>query len=225
MILVGTAKCMVSNGKVEVTFEPVSRKMQVQVGTTILQAVKEAGISLTAECGGKGICGKCKVIVRKPEDLSELTEPEKRHLLTSEISQGYRLACQARVLRNTTITLPSESYLGVRRIQAMGLERFLLPQPAITKVHIKMSKPTLTDVRPDYERLVDMLPVDKRLVEIDYEVFRGLPTTLRGSDFDVTVAIWSGRKIISVEAGDSSKNMFGLAVDIGTSKIVCHLVD
>jgi len=216
---------MALNKNVEITFEPVSRKIQVQAGTTVLQAANEAGINITAECGGKGICGKCKVIVRKPEDLSELTESEKRLLSTSEISQGYRLACQAKVLGNTTITLPPESYLGARRIQAKGLERFLQPQPAVTKVHIKMPEPTLTDVRSDYERLVDALPLDGRQLEADYEVLKELPTIIRQSNFDVTVAIWSGRKIISVEAGDSSKNMFGLAMDIGTSKIVCHLVD
>ncbi|MEM2518191.1 MAG: ASKHA domain-containing protein, partial [Candidatus Bathyarchaeia archaeon] len=176
-------------------------------------------------CGGKGICGKCKVIAGKLGDLSELTESEKKHLSTSEISQGYRLACQAKVLRRATITLPPESYLVARRIQTMGLERFLIPQPAVTKVHIKIPKPTLTDIRPDYERLLDMLPIDKQLVEIDYEVLRELPTTLRNSNFDITVAIWNGRRIISVEAGSSAKDLFGLAVDIGTSKIVCHLVD
>jgi len=216
---------MALNKNVEITFEPMSRKIQVQAGTTVLQAANEAGISITAECGGKGICGKCKVIVRKPEDLSELTESEKRLLSTSEISQGYRLACQAKVLGNTTITLPPESYLGARRIQATGLERSLKTQPAVTKIHIKMPEPTLTDVRPDYERLVDALPLADKQLEVDYEVLKELPTIIRQSNFDVTVAIWGGRKIISVEAGDSSKNMFGLAVDIGTSKIVCHLVD
>jgi len=216
---------MALNKNVEITFEPVSRKIQVQAGTTVLQAANEAGINITAECGGKGICGKCKVIVRKPEDLSGLTESEKRLLSTSEITQGYRLACQAKVLGNTTITLPPESYLGARRIQATGLERFLKLQPAVTKVHVKMPEPTLTDVRPDYERLVDALSLADQQLEIDYEELKELPIIVRQSNFDVTVAIWSGRKIISVEAGDSSRNMFGLAVDIGTSKIVCHLVD
>ncbi|MEM0057899.1 MAG: ASKHA domain-containing protein [Candidatus Bathyarchaeia archaeon] len=225
MILVWTDKGMASNENVEVTFEPISKRVLVNAGTTVLQAANEAGISLTTECGGKGTCGKCRVIVGKPECLSELTDSERRHLSTFEVSQGYRLACQAKVLRSTTIMLPAESHLGTRRFQATGLERVLTPKPAVKKVHVKMSKPTLSDIRPDYERLVDALPPIYQQAEVAHEVLKEIPTIIRQSNFDVTATIWSGRRIISVESGDTSEKVFGLAVDIGTSKIVCHLVD
>lgn len=218
---------MTSDKTVRVLFEPISKRIEVQVGTTIFKAAIDAGISIPTECGGMGLCGKCRVIIKKPESLSELTEPEKRHLSTFEISQGYRLACQAKVLRDITVTLPVESQVGTRRIQATGIERFLLPKPAVRKIYITIPKPTLSDMRSDHERLVDALPrIDKsNRIEIDYNILKEMPTVLRQSNFNVTVAIWNMRKTISIEPEDTSNKMFGLAVDVGTSKIVCHLVD
>lgn len=218
---------MVSNENVKILFEPEARKVQVSIGTTVFQAAKDAGISLRSECGGKGLCGKCRIIVKKPEDLSELTEPEKRHLSNFEVDQGYRLACQAKVLKDTVIMLPFESDLRFRRIQVAGIERFLEPKPVVRKFYVTMPKPTLSDIKPDCERLIEALLQKGKFdhLDIDYDVLKDLPTTLRHSKFKATVTIWDERKIISVEPGDTSNELFGLAVDIGTSKIVCYLVD
>lgn len=218
---------MASNENLKVIFEPFSKKIEVRVGTTIFLAARDAGICIRSECGGVGLCGKCRVIAKRSEDLGELTEFEKKHLSTSEIRQGYRLACQAKVLRDTTVMLPIDSRLKTRRVQAVGVESFLPPKPAVRKFHIIIPKPMLSDIRPDYERLIDSLPHIKKIehIELDYELLKELPTTLRQSNFNVTAAIWNMRKIISIEPGDTSNEMFGLAVDLGTSKIVCYLVD
>jgi len=218
---------MALNENVKILFEPEARKVQVPKGTTVFQTVKDAGISLRSECGGKGLCGKCRIIIKKPEDLSELTEPEKKHLSKSEIEHGYRLACQTKVLKDTVIIIPPESSLEFRKIQTAGIERFLEPKPTVKKIYAVLPKPTLHDIRPDYERLIDVLSQISKFdnVEIDYDVLKRLPSVLRHSNFKTTVTIWGGRKIISVEIGDTSKEFFGLAIDIGTSKIVGYLVD
>ncbi|MEM3577908.1 MAG: ASKHA domain-containing protein [Candidatus Bathyarchaeia archaeon] len=218
---------MALNKNVKVMFEPISKKIEVQAGNTIFTAARDAGIRIRSECGGAGLCGKCRVVVKEPADLSELTESEKKHLSASEIRQGYRLACQARVLRDTTVMLPVESHLKTRRIQVVGIEKPLPPKPAVRKIHVIMPEPTLSDIRPDYERVVDSLPriYKSNSIEIDYKILRELPTTLRQSNFNVTATIWNMCKMISIEPGDTSNEMLGLAVDIGTSKIVCYLVD
>ncbi|MGQ9744185.1 MAG: ASKHA domain-containing protein [Candidatus Bathycorpusculaceae bacterium] len=218
---------MVLNENVKVLFEPEARKIQTLMGITVFQAAKEAGISLRSECGGKGQCGKCRVIAREPQNLSDLTEQEKRHLSKSEIEHGYRLACQAKVLKDTVIVIPPETGLELRKMQVAGIEKFLEPKPTVRKIFVTMLKPKLSDIRPDYERLVDTLLKVGQFshLEIDYEVLKGLPNILRNSNFEVTVTIWDGYKIIAVEPGDTSNELFGFAVDIGTSKIVGYLVD
>jgi len=34
-------------------------------GQSLLDSLKQAGIYLTSSCGGKGTCGKCRIIIRK----------------------------------------------------------------------------------------------------------------------------------------------------------------
>ncbi|MEM3759712.1 MAG: ASKHA domain-containing protein [Candidatus Bathyarchaeia archaeon] len=218
---------MALHENVKILFEPEARKVQVPKGTTIFQAVKYAGISLRSECGGKGLCGKCRIIIKKPEDLSELTELEKKHLSKSEIEHGYRLACQTKVLKDAVIIIPPESSLEFRKIQTVGIERFLEPKSTVKKIYVALPKPTLQDIRPDYERLIGGLSQISKFdhVEIDYDVLKRLPSVLHHSNFKTTVTIWGGRKIISVEPGDTTKDFFGLAIDVGTSKIVGYLVD
>ncbi len=66
-------------------------------GLTILDHIKETGIEINLECGGKGICGRCAVRVEKgKENLGKLTEAEKKFFLPP----GERLACQARIIKD-----------------------------------------------------------------------------------------------------------------------------
>jgi len=218
---------MRSEKRCVVVFEPDGRKVSVPIGGTILQVAKEAGINIRSECGGKGLCGKCKVVIKDFKALSKLTEVEKEFLSESEIGFGYRLACQAKILRDVTVIVPPEGRLGFRRIQVTGIERSVKLNPAVKKLHVILPEPTLSDIRPDYERLLDTLSNVTKAdnLEIDYETLKKLPDILRDASFDVTVTIWNNQRIISVEPRDTSNELLGFAVDIGTSKIVGYLVD
>jgi uncharacterized 2Fe-2S/4Fe-4S cluster protein (DUF4445 family) len=210
-----------------VTFEPDGKKVMVKAGTNILQAAKEAGVGIRSECGGKGMCGKCKVIIKSADAVSEMSSVEEKLLSKHEIREGYRLSCQTRILKNVVVMVPPESLVETRKIELYGIEREVEISPLVRKVHVKLEKPTLSDVKPDLERLLEA--VEERLgirgaLEFDFDILKGLPEILRSSNWDVTVVLWSNR-LISVEPGDTTNEMFGVAVDIGTSKIVCHLVD
>ena len=39
----------------------------VEEGDNLLQAAIDAGVHISASCGGAGVCGTCKVLVRKGE--------------------------------------------------------------------------------------------------------------------------------------------------------------
>ena len=210
-----------------VIFEPEGRRVRVALGTTIFQAASEAGVGIRSECGGKGACGKCKVVVRDRNAVTELTGAEVEHLSSGEIDSGYRLACRAILKKNITVIVPQESRIGVRKIQITGLERPVPLNPSVRKFHIALPKPSLSDVRPDFERLLDCLKDIPGFdgLEIDYELLKELPKILRNANWDVTVAIWGDRRIIAAEAGDSLNKLYGLAIDVGTSKIVVYVVD
>src|ERR671939_115777 len=72
----------------------------VAEGTYLLDAARRMGVRLPAECGGRGECDTCAVVVEEGASLlSELTDGERRHLGEGRRAAGERLACQARAVR------------------------------------------------------------------------------------------------------------------------------
>ena len=74
--------------KVNIVFEPDGNQITLPSGSTIFDAAIKSGNNLRFECGGKGKCGKCKVIVTKINALSKITKYEKKHLNSLEIKSG-----------------------------------------------------------------------------------------------------------------------------------------
>ena len=60
-----------------------------------------ATLGIEAPCGGRGSCGKCKVIAAGA--LSPLSDSEKAKLTAAEIANGVRLACRTTVLGDCTV--------------------------------------------------------------------------------------------------------------------------
>ncbi|MEM4476640.1 MAG: 2Fe-2S iron-sulfur cluster-binding protein, partial [Desulfurococcaceae archaeon] len=212
-----------------VTIEPYGNRVEVSEGSTLLNAIRLAGLSIASLCGGFGSCGKCKVVVVSGySKLSELSQSEVRHLKDSEVKAGYRLSCQARAFSDVTIYIPVESRVrtGERKAVTKGFMREVELKPLVKKIKVRLHPPTLHDQRPDLDRLVDSLKAVANVdeVEVDYEVLKSLPTVLRESNWDIASVLWDG-EIISVEPGNTLSESYGATVDVGTSKIVVHLVD
>lgn len=74
--------------------------LAVQPGTTILDALRAAGVRLTAPCGGTHHCGKCRV--QASGALSPVSA-EEAALLAGDTE---RLACFAHILGDSSVTLP-----------------------------------------------------------------------------------------------------------------------
>ncbi len=211
-----------------VVFQPDGKKTKISLRTIVLEAAKEANVAIRSECGGKGSCGKCKIIVRNSETVSEITKAERDLLSNQEIKFGYRLACQTKILKNTWIALPQESRLTAHRIQTEGFEKEVRLEPSTRKICVKLRKPTLSDVRPDLERLLVTLEKfmsNPKRLQVGLSALKTLPAVLRNSNWHVTVTIWNNDRIVAVEPNDTRSKCYGLAVDVGTSKIVGHLVD
>ena len=65
-------------------------------------------------------------------------------------------------------------------------------------------------------------------MQTGYRILKSLPEVLRRADFKVTATV--GRRagvleVMLVEPGDTSRRNFGVAVDVGTTTVVVHLVD
>jgi len=212
---------------VRIVFEPDGNTLQTSPGISVFDAAYLAGTKIRFECGGNGKCGKCRVIVKDQDHLTETTTHEKKLLTPSEIERGFRLACQALIKEDVVVFVPPESRVERRKIQVTGFERSLEIDPMVKKFYVVMQKPTLSDFKPDFERLIDALndAYGLRCWEIDHELLKKLPYLLRNAGWEVTVTLWNDEKIIRIEPGDTSEKVYGLSVDVGTSKIVVYLVD
>ena len=106
-----------------ILFEPSGRRGHVSEGSSIMEAAQELGVDIQNVCGGQAQCGKCKVqiigenqeyhgIDSKFENLTPMEENEKKTLHHYKPSEGWRLACQARIHGDLVVFVPEESQAG-----------------------------------------------------------------------------------------------------------------
>jgi ferredoxin, 2Fe-2S len=101
----------------KVTFLPLDLTVEVEQGTTLLDAALDNGIEIEHNCGGVCACTTCHVIVKKGEDnLSELEDNEDDRLnMADGLTITSRLGCQAKVENgDVTVEIPDSS----RKIQS-----------------------------------------------------------------------------------------------------------
>jgi len=224
--------------KCKVCFEPSGLKTEVPAGTILLEAAHKAGVYLSSICGGDGYCGKCKVIIDQGQFQSRPTT-----LLTpEETRENIVLACQTKVLSDMTLTVPKFHTLETSQILMdsdahrfselagevrEGVFEF---DPLVRKLAVEMSPPTVNDHTADHERLYVAIreQIDAPIMQTGFRILQGLSKVLRLTNYQVSVTIgWrSGTmEVIEVEPSKLSKTNFAVAVDLGTTTVVAHLVD
>lgn len=203
-----------------VIFQPSGTRIFSEKGYTVLDAAQIAGIQLPTLCGGKGVCGKCKVRILR---LRKYAKEEKTLLTEEEIKNGIHLACQVIVKNDMVIEIPSRPFSGEKLTLVEGFRREVKIDPNVRKIFLKLPHPTLEDNRADTERMKGSL--QKITVEtMALEALQKIPGVLRGSHFEATF-VFVGNELIGCEKGDTTKRKYGAAFDIGTSTVVGYLLD
>ncbi len=220
-----------------VHFSPDDRAAEVERGETVLAAAQKAGIYISSLCGGDGICGKCRVILRAGNIHSKPTTLLDR----DEIRKNYILACQSTVQGDVEIEIPPETrleegqFLGDEDAERFGMLSLVegagFPHnPAVRKYHLKLAPPSLDSPLASHERLYQGIHAfePEANLQTGFAVLRDLSRILREGGYEVTATI--GRRgatteVVQVEPGDTSRNNLGLAIDIGTTTVVVQLVD
>lgn len=88
-----------------VTFTPLGLATDARPDETILDAARRVGAPIGNACGGVGICARCRVtVVEGAEALTPMTSIEKRIATEKNFNAEERLACQAVVKGDCTIT-------------------------------------------------------------------------------------------------------------------------
>ena len=205
-----------------VTFLPDYGSVTVVPGTPLLEAARDLGLRLQSPCGGQGRCGKC--LVQVPSGVDDPTPVEMRILSPAQLGDGWRLACQTRVVADTLVTVPESSLAIEHRIMVEGAEREVLVEPNVRKISLRLAAPSVDDPRADLDRVIEALG-EGALPPSRLEPLQDLPGLLRAGGYAVTAVLSDGR-LAAVEAGDTTEQTYGLAVDVGTTTVVtylCHL--
>ncbi len=207
---------------IKVKFLPSGKVAQVPAGNSILQSALTAGVKIESTCGGKGTCGKCKVQVSL-ENLLPNTSIEKEFLSEAELAAGWVLACQQQLFENTTVTLKEQKDVFKRKLGFEENIAVVSPASGITKSFLSLSPPSTENQMPDWETLLSALGHTE--IPFNRSVAAYLPKVLREGKFQVTVVMDEEDALLAVEVGDTSSQLYGLAIDIGTTTIVAYLMD
>jgi uncharacterized 2Fe-2S/4Fe-4S cluster protein (DUF4445 family) len=202
---------------VKVIFNPMDKMVEVERGTILLDAIREAGINIRTICGGDGDCGTCKVILNKGK-VSHVSTKYKDWLSPQEISEGYYLACQIRILSDGEFTIPVESRIASPKI-------LLSTEMTIDRLDPESKKylATLLPAQSGEHRPIRLLDYSGPSPKVSDDIYNRL--LMREP---ITATLSRGNtppEIIDVESGDRTSSNYGLAIDVGTTTVVVLLVD
>lgn len=207
-----------------IEFEPTGIRLICDDPLTIAEAARQAGVSIRSVCGGKASCGKCVVRVREGR-LDSPTEAEQKHLTPAQISEGWRLACRTVVANNTSVYVPANSLTETQVIQTEGMGTTAVPVPAVRLLLLIVHPPSLSDQTSDLDRIATALRQQYALEGLwaGLPALRTLRSVLRDERWQIEIALL-GREIIAAYPLEQHRPV-GMAVDVGTTKLACYLVD
>lgn len=202
--------------KVVISIPQFNKTIESDPGAMVMDTLNSEGLIMYAPCGGKGTCGKCKVQIKGK--ANDLTEDEKRILTDEEIDKGIRLACRTSVLGDVEVYLLEgysidESKKNLERVKAYS------HNSSIIKKSIQLDIPNLKNNYSTADLIRRKLLAD----EIDLNIMREISHYIDCTK-EVTATLYNN-EIIDIENGNSKDKIYGLAVDIGTTTVVCYLMD
>ena len=228
---------------IKVSFKSHNKEVYCNKGDNLLELARKEGIFIDAPCNGSVSCGKCKVKL-----LNGNVDTQKTlHLKDEEWQQGYILACNTKVIEDIDIDVPSKLSSSMYGMKIEGSDktkdkeifdraRQLIEDndfkfnTNIEKLYIELEHPTIDDNISDIDRIERYIRNNLGYEEIDFtiELLRKVPTVMREDDYKVTITYIKNENkltILNIESGNSEGELYGLAIDIGTTSVVVCLVN
>jgi len=225
-----------------VTFLPENLTAVVTPAVSLLDAARRADAHIASPCGGAGLCGKCKVLVKQGEVRALPTQ------LLSEADRkaGYVLACRTFPQSDVTVETPLQA--REEDVQALGDETESVLSfddgssqqaqqqpdtagldPLVRRLVVSVEPPTLVEPTGDFERVCDKISrqTGESCRTASLSALRDLPRILRSHDWRAALYAerMDGAAAIIKVAPPTAEKHCGLALDIGTTTIVAQLID
>lgn len=186
--------------KVKVYFPNQKNSIFVDRNVTVASACAEAGLALDLVCGGKGKCGKCRVEIIKHGTKSTV------------------LACQEKVTEEMEVLLYENQISKKANILTQSQIAPIKINPAVKKIHLQKEfyktptcEGTWDHINKQLESPIEIFPLD---------VLQKSPFILHNESLDgVDLVVWESELI---DVREENKDIYGCAVDIGTTTVVAY---
>ena len=225
---------------------PSGRRARFPIGTPVLDAARSLGVFVESVCGGRGICGRCQVapaeghfakhgIESRADHLSAGNAVEARYAAKRTLPPDRRLSCQARVTGDIVVDVPTDVAIHAQTIRKRSEVRVIERDLAIHLHYVEIPLPDMDQPLGDLDRLAAALKRDFGLPDLtfDHTLFARAQTILRhegldATSFKVTAVVYTddgaAPRLLDIRPG-FDEQLFGIAVDIGSTTIACHLID
>jgi uncharacterized 2Fe-2S/4Fe-4S cluster protein (DUF4445 family) len=220
-----------------VVFTPSGKRGRFAHGTNLLAAARSLGVDLDSVCGGRGICGRCQVVVSEGEfakhgissgagHLTPFSVPEQTYRDRSGLAPERRLGCHASVAGDLVVDVPPESQLHRQVVRKEADAHAIEVDPIVRLHYVEVREPDMSDPSGDLERLFEALERDWSLTGLacDEHVLAVLQRTLRAGSWTATVAVHDGATIVAVWPGFRD-HVLGAAFDVGSTTVAGQLCD
>lgn len=192
------------------------RVLWTLAGKSLWEVLTEGGYNPGGTCGGRGICGKCRV--KAAGDISPMDETEQNCLLPGEINRGERVACRCTVWGPAEVFLLDDMGFPIhswepeinRSTGRASCRRVLLPG-------LDSQEPV-----PVYQRLKNALGMQDLILPVETLQELSRMDRLGRPSLEVNALILDG-KVWRVSR--QHPRAYGLALDVGSTSLWAGLID
>lgn len=182
-----------------VSFPEEQMKISVTSGTLLIDAVRNAGLTADAPCGGRGTCGKCKVMVLDGSN------------------PGEHPSCQFPVTEDISVLLSGNQ--ANTQILESGITFSRIVSPNLSCVHAVIPRASVSDPFSVSEAVRKALGPE---THIPLSVLENLYATLEEINYEGNFVLFQNTLL---QIKSDNLPVYALAFDIGTTTIVSYLLD
>lgn len=193
------------------------KSYKFEVGRNLLDIIQSNNLGMESPCGGKGLCGKCKVKVLSG-NINPLTNEEFKFLSRDEIDNKVRLGCLVYPQGDIHIEFLDKKNTN-HKILSDGYMPNFEKKPLLRKKVYDIEKPTLDNNIPYEEILEKHFKCD---LKDDYYLLKDIPNIF---ECEKCTGVYIDEKLIGIEVSDTQDKLYSVAIDIGTTTVVCSLID
>ncbi len=225
-----------------IVFTPSGKRGRFALGTPVLTAARSLGVDIDSVCGGRAICGRCQINIGEGEfakhgitssasHVNATTQVEERYDRIKGLPQGRRLSCQTKIEGDLVVDVPPESQVHKQVVRKEADTRIIALDPATHLYYIEVEEPDMHKPSSDLERVYLALKQQWGIENLstDLHVLATLQKVLRKGEWKITCAVYSrppggGNKLAAIWPG-FHENLYGLAIDVGSTTVAAHLTN